>query len=491
MSTALRLPVLTEQLKYVSRIIIFFMIAFLLNAGRSFAQTWNIAGNANITSSNFIGTTNGNPVLIEVNNTLMASFGLTNNISLQNSTSSNYYAVAMGYQSTASGWGSTSMGNLTIALGGQSTAIGNITKASGFASLASGSQTLASADLSTAMGNQTTASGWGALATGNGTLASGGQSTATGNLTVASGFTSFAIGNSTTASGQSALAIGEQVTSPSYCETALGSYNATYTPTGVSSYSATDRLFSIGNGTTTSDRRNALTVLKNGKTGLGTVTPTEILDVVGNVKLSGALMPNNLPGTAGQVLTSGGPGVAPTWAVANTAFSGTTNYVSKFTPTGTAIGTSQIFDDGTLVGIGTTSSASTAGYKFAVNGAAIFTKAVIKLYATWPDFVFDSNYNLPSLTETKKYIDQNKHLPGMPSAQQVEKDGIDVGLTQATLLQKVEELTLYIIKQDKELDKQDKEIEILKSQNKQLQQQKTQLDQLQQQLNDLKNQLQK
>lgn len=60
------------------------------------------------------------------------------------------------------------------------------------------------------------------------------------------------------------------------------------------------------------------------------------------------------------------------------------------------------------VSIGATDS---KGYKLAVNGAAVFTKAVVKNQAGWPDYVFDSAYQLPSLDSIQQYIQQNKHLP--------------------------------------------------------------------------------
>lgn len=69
----------------------------------------------------------------------------------------------------------------------------------------------------------------------------------------------------------------------------------------------------------------------------------------------------------------------------------------------------------------------------------------------WSDFVFDPEYELMTLTELDKYIKENQHLPGVPTTTEVKSEGIDVGDTQAILLQKLEELTLYIIAQDKKI----------------------------------------
>lgn len=67
----------------------------------------------------------------------------------------------------------------------------------------------------------------------------------------------------------------------------------------------------------------------------------------------------------------------------------------------------------------------------------------------WPDYVFDSGYQLPPLSFVAQFIQQNKHLPEVPAAAVVAREGIDLGDNQAVLLKKIEELTLYVIAQDK------------------------------------------
>ncbi len=79
---------------------------------------------------------------------------------------------------------------------------------------------------------------------------------------------------------------------------------------------------------------------------------------------------------------------------------------------------------------------------------------VVKLYNNWPDYVFGDNYKLRSLNSLEQYINTNKHLPDMPSTEEMQKkDGEDLGEMNAKLLQKVEELTLYVIQLKKEIEK--------------------------------------
>lgn len=99
--------------------------------------------------------------------------------------------------------------------------------------------------------------------------------------------------------------------------------------------------------------------------------------------------------------------------------------------------------------IGTIDASKAQDFALAVNGSAIFNKAVVKLYTNWPDYVFDPLYKLRPLSNLEEYIKKHKHLPEVPSAAEVGKDGVDIGATQAALLQKIEELTLYIIEQNK------------------------------------------
>ena len=81
----------------------------------------------------------------------------------------------------------------------------------------------------------------------------------------------------------------------------------------------------------------------------------------------------------------------------------------------------------------------------------------VKLQVNWPDFVFEKDYVLPSLKEVEEHILKKGYLLNMPSAREVEEEGIDVGKMNAKLLQKIEELTLYAIDQEKKIQSLEEE----------------------------------
>ena len=108
------------------------------------------------------------------------------------------------------------------------------------------------------------------------------------------------------------------------------------------------------------------------------------------------------------------------------------------------------------VGIGTNNPGS--NYKLAVEGTIGARKVKVTTQA-WADYVFEKDYRLPTLQEVELYIGLNKHLPDVPSANEIEKNGLDLGDNQATLLKKIEELTLYIIEQNKKIEALNKRVD--------------------------------
>ena len=87
----------------------------------------------------------------------------------------------------------------------------------------------------------------------------------------------------------------------------------------------------------------------------------------------------------------------------------------------------------------------------------------VKVEAGWSDFVFDKDYKLPTLQEVENHINEHKHLPDIPSEKEVKENGVSLGEMQAKLLQKIEELTLYVIKQDKTIKEQGEKIQRLEA----------------------------
>ena len=108
--------------------------------------------------------------------------------------------------------------------------------------------------------------------------------------------------------------------------------------------------------------------------------------------------------------------------------------------------------DGAQVAIGAVVPAA-SGYKLTVTGKIICEEVKVKLVSSgWPDYVFANDYKLPKLQDVEKFIKDNKHLPDMPCAAEVEKNGLEIGDMQKKMMEKIEQLTLYVIELQKQVD---------------------------------------
>ena len=180
--------------------------------------------------------------------------------------------------------------------------------------------------------------------------------------------------------------------------------------------------------------------ISEGNLGIGTSSPQTKLDVKGIIK--------STDGAGNTLFLSSGTNGSYVRTFGNQNFSiRDTGGSSKFNFN---LSSGDADFDGAL-GVGNVQVPS--GYKLAVGGKIIAEEIKVKLQSSWPDYVFKKDYNLLSVEEVESYIKKHGHLPKMPSAKEVEKEGFELGEMNKKLLEKIEELTLYTIKQEKRINK--------------------------------------
>lgn len=206
-----------------------------------------------------------------------------------------------------------------------------------------------------------------------------------------------------------------------------------------------------------------MTLLSSGQVGIGTNTPESMLEAVqsGTMTMAGKWDPVNANLKLGdeniQMLVDGNEVTTNQALIFGTAY--TNDFMFKNVDVDGNEELMRIKANGN-VGIGTSNPLA----KLAVQGNIYATEVKIMADIEHPDYVFEDDYDLRSIGELKTFIQENKHLPNVPSAEEVkENEGVNVGEMQAKLLEKIEELTLYLIQQNEQIEAQQNRISELEA----------------------------
>ena len=213
--------------------------------------------------------------------TQVAATGINSVVIGHGSRATKQYSLAMGYTNNALGYAAVALGSNNTASGASSATLGNGNFASGGGSLATGSATFANGTYAMSMGSNTRANGDYSIASGSGSSSGGDAATAMGYFTTATGNYSLAAGSNTLATGNASAAFGEGTSARGYASTAVGMFNVPLTA-NPGTVTPNSPMFIVGNGDNSTTLSNALTVIKNGNTGIGTqLVPVTRLQVDG------------------------------------------------------------------------------------------------------------------------------------------------------------------------------------------------------------------
>lgn len=308
---------------------------------------------------------------------------------------------------------------------------------------------------------------------GNSLFLGGGNDTSTGTANLSVGLGAFV--NNTTGGGNTTLGInaGRENTSGSN-NTAVGTNSLMYNITGtnntalglnaMSGKGSMDNNTAIGMASLSRYNTIAKDIISS-NTAVGMASMENLNNgnsnsAFGTKALEALLNGNNNIGIgekAGANLSSGSNNIL----IGNSTTTSSTNASNELNIN------NWIYGKNGTIGIGTSNVACTncTGYKLFVKDGIRTEKVKVDFASEkgWADYVFENDYQLLPLDHLKQYIATNKHLPEIPSAQEVVKNGVELKEMNVLLLKKIEELTLHVIQLNEKMEKQQKEIEQLKN----------------------------
>lgn len=262
----------------------------------------------------------------------------------------------------------------------------------------------------------------------------------------------------------------------------------------------------VNDGNSATSLVERFSILRNGNIGIGNSAPREKLDVSGNILVGGASSTEGINALAiryedgslsnwGSLRSSAAsymsfgvkadPNVAYGWLSSN----GTLNF-SKVAMTMGDDGIKFLSSPAQTIALNSPVAMNEI-MKISVNGNALLqgkleAKELKVTLTPTADFVFEEHYDLPKLEEIEKHIKDKKHLPEIASAKVMEQEGVNVGEFQIKLLQKIEELTLYVIEQNKQLKNQQEKIQKLQTENTDLKSAVLEIKELKEQILNIK-----